>query len=68
MAIEDSSLRAELIRLMDERDRRYKERFEAQENALKLALDGKRQMVANTIAMVSALAAIVIAIIAVFKK
>lgn len=51
--------------LMDERDKRYGERFEAQEQALKVALEAKNLLVATRTAILGAAAAFVIAVIAV---
>ena len=52
------SLREFFIRMMDERDKRYEQRFQDQEKALKLATDSKGHMWV----MLIALAAIIVSI------
>lgn len=48
-----------LEKLMEERDRRYTERFEAQEKALGLALASSRGMIATVISILALLLALV---------
>lgn len=45
--------------LMDERDRRYEQRFQAQEQALKLAVEVQQQAYSNTLKMVGLLIIVV---------
>lgn len=61
------SIRDYIDVLMAERDRRYEDRFIAQQEALKLALAAKNTHVATAISLVVGLSGLVAALLALWK-